>query len=225
MQRFDDFLKVLLALVINQFIREADDVRDAVVGGLGGSSLDHLLAELVPIGLALFSIRNVHAAIMWDRARKEDNLTFGLESTAGGRAVYWLLTVTAFVGIPLGLEHILAHHLDLTDHSWEVPFAVLMIAPFVLYFVVDLALFTTVTGAAEESPCVRALLNWLVIDAIMLFFVVVLAVFFWFYIRNTGFLDWPITFYVVVTFLLMTAGTLVLDYTMNSHFFFAANGV
>lgn len=165
MKRFDDFLKLLLAIVVGQFIRDSN----LITKNVGSVMCDQwrVLAELFPFILALASIRNVHASILWDDHCQAQGFEPAYETILAGRAAAMLLNVAALVVAPYITEHVTSQHVEYMKSRGPVELGLLFLWPYLLYTMWDVIIWwNTAKTEQSQKPLQNVVGHWLRIDGL-----------------------------------------------------------
>jgi hypothetical protein len=221
LRRIDDFLKLLLGLVIGQFLREAHQIRDGLCIMMhvdcSATGMTSLMSELFPYCLVAFFIRNVHASFRYDSWVSKRNFSPSYESKLSGRVWSFLASLIALFVSPYAVEHFLAGHLDSVVSVQLLVTA--LVLPFLIYFIWDCSLWLDTDGPTTRKDKVmqQFVKGWLIIDAFgMAWLLFCLALFFG-VVGNTP--DRALLV-ALICFSFLTVGTVVADYVLNGNFYF-----
>ncbi len=219
LRRFDDFLKLLLAIVVGQFVRESGDITVTLKNiTVAPTSWASWLAELCPFILVVVTLRHVHGSILYDAQSAKEGFVPTYEKRLRGRALGFFAGFAAGIVAPYSAEHVLAHHEPLiTGTNWILP--AILLGPFAVYAAWDVAvwLHTKTEETAHGFPLQRVLGNWLFIDAIALF---AMLGGLWYLLHETINARRFPPEGVVLVFSVVAVSTVLLDYILNSKFYF-----
>lgn len=225
-RRIDDFVKLLVGLVVGQFLREAHQIGV----GLGAEVRSQLLGEAFPFVFVAFVIRNVHASFRFDAWVSARNFIPSYENRVRGRALSFLASLLALFVSTFIVEHFLAHHLAVNLENpnasklLEIPMervpllTFFLILPFVIYFIWDLVLWLQTDAPERKKDRViqHFVRKWVITDAVG--FVWLLACLIFRLSRPSADGGLEIT---IVAFTALAIGTVTLDYIGNISFYFA----
>ncbi len=226
LKRVDDFVKLLVGLVVGQFLRDAHLIRD----GLRGLMLSDgsLLAEAFPYLFVALVIRNVHAAFRYDSWCAARHFSPTYESHVIGRACSFGAGVLALFVSTYAVEHVLAVHLvdekslragqQLADTIQIPVLTVFLLLPFTVYFLWDLALWVETDGPRlrKDKVMQRFVKKWLAIDICGLGWLLICLAYY--ALRGQG-PDGGLTL-TLIAFSMLAAGTVLADYFQNVSFYF-----
>ncbi len=175
MQRFDDFLKLLLGLLVTQIVREAHPIGKNLGPLFCNSST--WIGEALPYCYMVFLLRNVHASINYDRQAGNGQFVTVLERTMAGRFTVFVFTVLTLVVSPLVILDVLRWHAPPegtvcgADAWYTNLVAAGLFVPFVLYLVWDVIIW--LSSEVEQAPPRHArveyvIRRWVLLDAIAL---------------------------------------------------------
>jgi hypothetical protein len=224
-RRIDDFIKLLVGLVIGQFLREAHQIGV----GLGIEIGSQLWGEAFPFVFVAFVIRNIHASFRFDAWVAARNFAPRYETRVKGRAFSFFAGLSALFVSTFVVEHFLAHHLavSLENSNACKPPAIPMervplltsflILPFVIYFVWDLVLWLQTDAPERKKDRViqRFVWKWVITDVVG--FVWLLACLVFRLLRSSTDGGLKVT---IVAFTALAIGTVALDYIGNVSFYF-----
>jgi hypothetical protein len=219
MSRFDDFLKLLLGLLVTQAVRDRlkvsanlEHLLSKESGHLNLKVLDGFWTEMFPYVVLLLFLRNTHASILWDRWLKRDANKKLRQSGRTAMVFEFLVTIATFVVAPLAAVHVLTGEKDqLPKFFWVV--VVSLYAVFLFHWLLDLWLVLKAENADADEPVEYAIINWFRLD--MLAFV---ALAFWVAAGTDARLS--LTAISALIFL-----TVVIDYWANRKFYFPSSDV
>lgn len=214
MRRFDDFLKLLLAVVVGQFFRESTAIAATVYAI--APDVDDWVAEGMPFMLAALAVRNVHAAIRYDAVCDVLKWTPSYEQRRSGRVFSFLTALVATVAAPAIAQHLFASHPEFLKDR-ELTWIAILFGPYVLYGIWDLALWIGSREQPNPAAIDRVIGRWLVIDA---FHLSALAA--WAYVllaSRVGVVALEPS-WILEGFFVVAAVTIFGDYWMNRAFYF-----
>jgi hypothetical protein len=226
-RRVDDFVKLLVGLVIGQFLRDAHDIGH----GLSAVLRSQWLGEAFPFIFVALVIRNVHASFRFDAWVSARRFTPKYETRVRGRAFSFLAGLLALFVSTFSVEHFLARHLVKDSGSVvggellgipvdRVPIlASFLTLPFVIYFIWDLVLWLQTDDPKPKRDRViqRFVRNWVITDAIGFAWLLACLVF-QFTRRSSTDGGLEVT---IVAFTVLAIGTVAFDYFRNVSFYFA----
>jgi len=218
MTRFDDFLKLLLGLIVAQIVKEHHQVSKNLVAMFNKTG--DISAEWFPYFLLLLFLRNIHASINWDRMAGGGKFSTIMDSSTLGRVFVFLVTLTSLVGVPLVILDTLTGHTD--SVSGKNLLGISLFVPFILYFVWDAILFfgsDTKRNSNEHDRVFKVVRNWLWVDGLAglaLVYIVMSYAYKRFVDESAEFL------YVIESFMILSALTILVDYAINREFYFGS---
>lgn len=221
MSRFDDFLKLLLGLLVTQVVRDHQKVSDNLVCVLGNSPdrfglsvLDTLCVVMFPYVLLFLFLRNTHASILWDRWLRGPNNQRVRESSRSDEVIDFVVTCATFVVAPLVAIHFFTGKQE-TLLEWFWVAIVAIYAVFLFHLGLDFRLFFKSENAATDRPVEKAIVNWFRLDLIA-----VAAGACYLYHWDSAGTD-PRMLLTGVSGLILV--TVVIDYCLNNEFYFPAS--
>lgn len=216
MRRFDDFLKLLLAIVVGQFFRESTDIATTV--STIAPTVAHWIAEGMAFLLAALAIRNVHASIRYDTVCKALNSYPSYEDSRGGRAFGFAVVLLTTVVAPALTEHLFASHEEFLTgrQGWWV---LILFGPYVFYTLWDVAIWlTSVETKRPYSPIMeRVIGRWLLIDG---FHIAALIVWWYLLLANRANVINVDLSWMLEGFFFVGVVTIAADYWLNRQFYF-----
>lgn len=223
MKRFDDFLKLLLSILIGQVVKEHDKIREHLEGFINAygkkTELGTSMAYWGPIFMVMLYLRNIHGSICHDLAMSSpQNATFAprYETKTAGRAFTQVLSLLALFVIPFMAVHALEKHDVATEYD---PFLMmfLLIGPIPVYFVWNLIIILCVPEMDPKTSKMSGVVhNWLRIDAIGLVGAFVGFVY-WLICQRFWVLRGDV---VAAGVSVLVVATVVFDYVVNASFYF-----
>lgn len=237
MRRVDDFVKLLVGLVVGQFLRDVHAIRDGLVAFMGHagsvSTSAQVLAEVFPYVFAAFVIRNVHASFRYDLWCSARPFQPKYEKRVRGRALSFFGSLFALFVSAYAVEHYLATHFSAgtsnASGSPPVPVQELarqvawlcwwLILPFLVYAAWDTALWVATDGPEQSKnrPMQRFVRRWLVVDYLGLAWLIGCYIYSSL-VGTDGDGDLRRT---VIAFTVLASGHIVADYVRNAKFYFA----
>jgi hypothetical protein len=229
LRRIDDFVKLLVGLVLGLFLRDVPEIRDGlrIVMTPDGAVLAAVLSAVFPYVFIVLVIRNVHASLRFDSwcyARD-----FRYETRVRGRALTFVAGLLALFASTYAVEQFLAN--NFAPHSatpqllragaiGNVPtLAVFLSSPFVIYLIWDFVLWlnTDWPELRKDKVMQRFISRWLFVDAVGLGWLLAGILFYNFLARNSADGGLALT---LIFFSVLAVGTVVVDYWRNLGFYF-----
>lgn len=227
LKRIDDFVKLLVGLVVGQFLRDVHQIRDGLRAVVGSAWWG--VAEIFPYLLVALVIRNVHASFRYDSWSAARGFSPAYETTIWGRACSFLAGVAALLIATYAVEHFLAHHFveaasrgaapEQVVAAVSVPWLVFfLVLPFAIYFIWDLVLWldTDDENLKKDGVMQEFVKRWLVIDAAGLIWLL-LCLLFYIAIGKAADGGMKVT---LLAFAVLAAATVTADYIANARFYF-----
>lgn len=213
MKRFDDFLKLLLGLLVTQIIRDHHQITVRLAQVFEDAA--DWSAELFPYAVLLLFLRNTHASIIWDRVTDKAGFHTWLDETVFGRGLVFLVGVVTHVVVPLVIIDVLTEHTG--TQGGRTALVLALFVPFGLYFFWDLFLFVVSENQEGEIP--KVICDWLWVDAVAVVMMLGLLIRYSYVSFGSAASQY---LYLLEGFMVVSVGTVIVDYWRNRHFYFRA---
>lgn len=227
MKRFDDFLKLLLSVLVGQVVKESDEISQhletyfasapgPVVGA--SASLRTFVAQYLPFLLVALYLKNIHASLQYDRCAHEAKYAPKLEKSTFGRSLTFAFSILALFVFPFWAEHELAKHLNVSFSIYSL--ATFLFGPFVIYLVWDGILFLERPDptSTQHDALANVVHRWFKLDLAGLAAAGIAVLVGVVQVHN-GFVVRPE--YVALGFMILTLINVTVDYVVNARFYFS----
>jgi hypothetical protein len=212
MTRFDDFIKLLLGLLVAQIVKEHHQISHNLV--LMFNNTGDKVAEVFPYSLLLLFLRNTHASINWDRIASDGKFATAMDRTIRGRAFVFIVTLISLVIVPLVILDTLTGHTSSSRGRDVLMWS--LFAPFVLYFIWNALLFFS-SEPKSNAQLFKVVMIWLRVDALA---GVALGYLVMRYAYTKFFDSSAQSLYFLEAFMALSVATVFVDYFANREFYF-----